>query len=43
VPAEAPYSGAVWCDIKVPGFDFEGEAFQFSNQYDGAPPYTVWD
>jgi len=41
-PAGAPYSGAVWCVINVPGFDFEGVAFEFSAQYSGAPPETVW-
>ncbi|SFU88397.1 Beta-1,3-glucanase [Polaromonas sp. YR568] len=41
-PAGDPYSGAVWCVINVPGFDFEGVAFEFSSQYSGAPPETVW-
>lgn len=41
-PASDPYSGVVWCVIKVPGFDFEGVAFEFSAQYSGAPPETVW-
>lgn len=49
IPASSPYSGAVWCVIQLPdaeypeqGFKFEGVAFEFSNQYDGAPPNTVW-
>ena len=40
--AGAPYSYGLWCNIQVPGFDFEGIAFEFSDQYDGPPPYTVW-
>jgi len=36
------YSGAVWCHINVPDFVFEGNAFEFSAQYDGAPPRTIW-
>ncbi|KQO21407.1 hypothetical protein ASF11_24190 [Acidovorax sp. Leaf76] len=41
-PASSPYAGAVWCQINVPGFIFEGHAFEFSATYDGPPPYTVW-
>jgi len=36
------YSDAVWCDIHVPGFVFEGNAFEFSAQYDGPAPLTAW-
>ncbi len=36
------YSGAVWCHINVPDFVFEGNAFEFSSLYDGAPPLTIW-
>jgi hypothetical protein len=42
VPLTGVYSAAVWCHIDVPGFVFEGNAFEFSNQYDGAPPLTIW-
>jgi hypothetical protein len=43
VAAGAPYSWGLWCNIHVPGFDFEGNAFEFSAQYNNPPPYTVWD
>lgn len=36
------YAGAVWCKINVPGFIFEGAAFEFSAQVSGPPPLTVW-
>lgn len=36
------YSGAVWCNINVPDLVFEGNAFEFSAQYDGPAPLTVW-
>ena len=42
VAVSGVYSGAVWCHINVPGFLFEGNAFEFSAQYDGAPPQTIW-
>jgi hypothetical protein len=35
-------AGAVWCKINVPGFIFEGNAFQFSAQAAGLPPDTIW-
>jgi len=38
-----PYNWGLWCNIHVPGFDFEGNAFEFSTQYNNPPPYTVWD
>ena len=42
VPASSPYAGAVWCSIHVPGFTFEGCAFEFAAAYDGPAPYTIW-
>ncbi len=36
------FDHAVWCDIDVPGFDFEGNAFQFNGKTSGAAPETVW-
>ncbi|WP_411878049.1 hypothetical protein [Polaromonas sp. YR568] len=42
VDVGAPYSWGLWCNIQVPGFDFEGNAFEFSSQYNGPPPLTVW-
>lgn len=41
-PGSAPYAGAVWCTISVPGFNFEGIAFEFSGNTSGPPPITVW-
>ncbi|WP_411878056.1 hypothetical protein [Polaromonas sp. YR568] len=38
----SPYAGAVWCKISVPGFTFEGNAFEFSANTSGLPPLTVW-
>ena len=38
----SPYAGAVWCKINVPGFIFEGNAFEFSATYDGPAPFTIW-
>ena len=38
----SPYAGAVWCKINVPGFIFEGNAFEFSATLAGPAPYTVW-
>lgn len=42
VPGSSPYAGAVWCKINVPGFIFEGIAFEFSANFGGLPPYTIW-
>lgn len=42
VAGSSPYAGAVWCKINVPGFIFEGNAFEFSATYGGATPYTIW-
>jgi hypothetical protein len=37
------YDYAVWCAIHVPGFDFEGNAFQFDdNITTGQQPETIW-
>lgn len=38
----SPYAGAVWCKINVPGFVFEGNAFEFSATTSGPAPMTVW-
>jgi hypothetical protein len=38
----SPYAGAVWCKINVPGFIFEGNAFEFSTTYGGPAPFTIW-
>lgn len=38
----SPYAGAVWCKINVPGFVFEGNAFEFSASRSGPAPTTVW-
>jgi hypothetical protein len=43
VAVGAPYNWGLWCNIHVPGFDFEGNAFEFSTQYNNPPPDTVWD
>lgn len=37
-----PYAGSVWCNISVPGFIFQGAAFEFSAEVSGPPPVTVW-
>jgi len=42
VAGSSPYAGAVWCKINVPGFIFEGNAFEFSAMYSGPAPYTIW-
>jgi hypothetical protein len=42
VPGSSPYAGAVWCKINVPGFVFEGNAFEFSATASGLPPLTIW-
>lgn len=41
-PGSSPYAGAVWCKIMVPGFVFEGNAFEFSAMYGDPEPRTVW-
>lgn len=41
-PGSSPYAGAVWCKINVPGFVFEGNAFEFSAGTSGPAPTTVW-
>ena len=41
-PGSPPYAGAVWCEINVPGFVFQGNAFEFSGNTSGPPPVTVW-
>ena len=41
-PGHAPYAGAVWCKINVPGFMFEGTAFEFSAISSGPAPFTIW-
>ena len=38
----SPYDGAVWCKINVPGFVFEGNAFEFSALREGPEPFTIW-
>lgn len=43
VAVGAPYNWGLWCTIQVPGFDFQGNAFEFSTQYNNPPPYTVWE
>ena len=42
VAGSSPYAGGVWCKINVPGFIFEGNAFEFSATYGGMPPLTIW-
>jgi len=42
VPGSSPFAGAVWCKINVPGFVFEGNAFEFSASYTGLAPVTIW-
>ncbi len=41
-PTSGAYDGAVWCDIRVPGFVFQGAAFLFSATISGPAPETVW-
>lgn len=36
------FDHAVWCKIDVPGFDFQGNAFQFNDHLTDLPPETVW-
>lgn len=36
------YDGAVWCDLTVPGFKFEGVAFEFYHQHGKGDPQTIW-
>jgi hypothetical protein len=38
----SPYAGALWCKIDVPGFVFQGNAFEFSATSSGPAPLTVW-
>jgi len=42
VAGHAPYDTGVWCKINVPGFIFEGLAFQFSNRLRELAPETAW-
>jgi hypothetical protein len=46
IDAGSPYNHAVLCKISLPApdsdFDFDGVAFEFSDQYTGAAPLTVW-
>lgn len=39
---QAPWGRSVRCLITVPHFRFEGIAFQFSEDVDGPPPFTIW-
>jgi hypothetical protein len=41
-PGSGSFDCAVWCKIDVPGFDFEGNAFQFNKRADADPPETIW-
>jgi len=41
-PGSAGYVGALWCKINVPGFVFEGNAFEYSATTAGPEPQTVW-
>jgi hypothetical protein len=41
-PGSSPYSGMVWCKIKVSDLDFQGNAFAFSADISGAEPFTCW-
>ncbi|WP_426258731.1 hypothetical protein [Sphingomonas sp. DC1600-2] len=36
------YDFALWCKIAVPGFVFEGVAFQFGLDWAGPAPQTIW-
>jgi hypothetical protein len=36
------FAHAVWCRIDVPGFDFQGNAFQFNATTAGVAPETIW-
>ncbi|WP_339528245.1 hypothetical protein, partial [Pseudomonas sp. EL_65y_Pfl2_R96] len=36
------YDFALWCKIAVPGFVFEGGAFQFGLDWAGPAPQTIW-
>ncbi|TXT39010.1 MAG: hypothetical protein FD135_2495 [Comamonadaceae bacterium] len=42
VAGSGGYAGALWCKINVPGFIFEGNAFEFSATSSGPEPLTVW-
>lgn len=41
-PGSSGYAGALWCKIEVPGFSFEGNAFEFSATSSGPAPLTIW-
>ncbi|CAN7603905.1 hypothetical protein [Polaromonas sp. LjRoot131] len=41
-PGSSPYNGAVWCKINVPGFVFQGNAFEFSATTSGPEPMKSW-
>jgi hypothetical protein len=36
------FDRAVWCKIAVPGFSFQGVAFQFDDRISGTPPEVAW-
>lgn len=38
----SPFAGAVWCRIDVPGFQFLGNAVEFSSLSSGPAAETVW-
>lgn len=42
VPVTGIYSSAVWCSVRVPGFVFLGNIFEFSAHHAGAQPKAIW-
>jgi hypothetical protein len=36
------YDAAIWCDINVPGFRFDGVAFEFHDDAGKGEPYVIW-
>jgi hypothetical protein len=42
IPAKAPYVSGVYCQIRLPLFNFEGIAFEFGAQLSGPAPRTAW-
>lgn len=42
VAGHGPWDHGVWCWIDVPGYRFEGVAFEFSKDYSGLAPITIW-
>ncbi|MGM0593961.1 MAG: hypothetical protein ACQETD_05425 [Pseudomonadota bacterium] len=42
VPGSNGFDIALWCQIEVPGFKFEGVAFELFTQQGQGEPFTIW-